>query len=595
MLGRREFLTAAGALLGAAPSFHPRSERLTPKTQPQNTGELAKMSSSPQPRGVTRYTVRVPDTLDLAERAGLAINALTRLNEPRAEYAVYFYVHLGRNPPVMTRPIPLYGKFMEGLALMRRITGSDQNAHVDRHWREAFLRLLETTQPVLQGPEGGRQLAWLAFNARFERDERWRQVGEAAVKRMAETAAYRENYAYLPHPAGTEFPTGWEATGLGWTLQGLSQFALATGSPAARELGGKLARYLKDHAQVFDRRGHFLARHPSAKGPALHFHHNANALLGLLEYALAGGDPEYAAFARQGYEYVRSLSEPLIGFAPEYIEDWPDDRPIIDCEGCCVADIIELALGLSRAGQGDYWDDVDRYVRNQFAEMQMRQSDWIERTTAGRPLTPVQPGECADHVPERCVGAFAGWALANDFYGGYHPGIQNCCTGNGARALYFVWEQMLHVEHQSATVHLLLNRASEWLDIDSYLPYTGRVDFHIKRACELRFRLPEWVKPAEAACAVNGVSRPLAFDGRYAQAGPLRPGDRLTATFPIGERTEKRRIGGRGYQLLVRGNDVISIDPAGERCPFYQRAKYRGDVQWIDRQRFVSAAGLSPG
>ncbi|MGD2178663.1 MAG: right-handed parallel beta-helix repeat-containing protein, partial [Anaerolineae bacterium] len=269
-----------------------------------------------------RYEALVPDTLDFQDRAELAINALTRCTNPEADYAVYFYADLHRNPPVMYKQEPLMGKFMEGLAMMRMISGSQLNVHVDQRWRELFLRWPTESKPVLSGPDGGRQLAWMAINDQLENDPCWREFAEQALESISEAVVHEDDYCYFPDGQGA-MPTGWEATYQGWTLQGVTQLYLATGSDTARQLAAELARYLKDHAQVFDGDGHFLARHPSGMGPALHFHHNGNALVGISEYARATGDEEFAAFAKMGYEWARSLGSPLVGFFPEYIDDWP--------------------------------------------------------------------------------------------------------------------------------------------------------------------------------------------------------------------------------------------------------------------------------
>ncbi|MGD8998258.1 MAG: glycoside hydrolase family 127 protein, partial [Anaerolineae bacterium] len=535
-----------------------------------------------------RYEALVPDTIDLQERAELAINALTRCTNPEADYAVYFYADLHRNPPVMYKQEPLMGKFMEGLAMMRMISGSQLNVHVDQRWRELFLRWLTESKPVLSGPEGGRQMAWMAINDQLENDPCWRELAERALESFSEAVVHEDDYCYFPDGHGA-MPTGWEATYQGWTLQGVTQLYLATRSDAARQLAAELARYLKDHAQVFDGDGHFLARHPSGMGPALHFHHNGNALVGISEYALATGDEEFAAFANMGYEWARSLGSPLVGFFPEYIDDWPDDRSIIDCETCCVVDMILLALTLSEAGQGDYWDDVDRYVRNQFAENQLRDGEWIDQMAATLPPTPVGPDETADRVSERVVGSFAGWATANDFYG-CGEGIMQCCTGNGARALYYVWERMIEFNGGTLSINLLLNRASPWADVDSHIPYEGRVDVRMKQTCDLEIRIPEWVAPEETSCVVDETPIELAFRGRYAQVGRVEGGSLVTLTFPISERTVETTIGDIPYTLIIKGNDVVSIDPPGKWCPLYQRAHYReNQARWVERERFVLA------
>ncbi len=72
--------------------------------------------------------------------------------------------------------------------------------------------------------------------------------------------------------------------------------------------------------------------------------------------------------------------------------------------------------------------------------------------------------------------------------------------------------------------------------------------------------------------------------------GAVRPGDNVVVTFPISERTVKEKIGAGTYTLVMRGNTVVSIDPAGKDVPLYQdREKYRtGEVAWRSVRRFVS-------
>jgi hypothetical protein len=433
-----------------------------------------------------------------------------------------------------------------------------------------------------------RLLCWAANNSQQEKSVCWQELAEEAIGRLSRILTHEKDFCYLTNNIG-EMNTGWEATQEGWTLQGVTSVYSITGSSSARRLAEELARYLKDHAQIFDANGNFLARHESDMGPALHFHHNGNAMAALSEYALATRDPEFAAFVQKGYEYGRSVGWPLVGFFPEYIEDWPDPRPYIDCETCCTVDMIMMAINLSKLGQGDYWDDVDRYVRNQFTEMQMKSGDWIDQIAEKYPDTPVGPGEDGDRVSERVVGSFSGWASANDYSVSEEANIiSGCCTGNGARALFYVWENMLEFDNGLLSIHLLLNRASPWADVNSYVPYEGRVDVRMKAACNVEIRIPEWVKPEEVSCFVNDIPREPVFRGRYAQVSP-ESGNTVTMVFPTSERTVKATIGGVSYTLIIKGNDVVSIDPPGTWHPFYQRAHYRGEVRWLKRERFVPA------
>ena len=112
----------------------------------------------------------------------------------------------------------------------------------------------------------------------------------------------------------------------------------------------------------------------------------------------------------------------------------------------------------------------------------------------------------------------------------------------------------------------------------------------MKTACNLELRIPEWVKPNDVSGLVNGTQRELTVQGRYALIGYVKSGDLVTITFPIFERTVNTTIGNIPYTLIIKGNDVVSINPPGKWYPFYQREKYRENhVYWVNRERFVPA------
>jgi DUF1680 family protein len=174
----------------------------------------------------------------------------------------------------------------------------------------------------------------------------------------------------------------------------------------------------------------------------------------------------------------------------------------------------------------------------------------------------------------------------------------HCCTGNGARALYYAWERILDHRDGRLRVNLLLNRASPWADVDSHVPYEGRVDVKVKLPVDLSIRIPEWVKPGEATLRVApagapvdaGAARQPGWDGRYARFGAVRPGETAALSFPIAERIERNvPIADRHYTLAIRGNTVVAIDPPGTLCPLYQRGHYReARTRWRRTRRFVS-------
>jgi DUF1680 family protein len=260
-----------------------------------------------------------------------------------------------------------------------------------------------------------------------------------------------------------------------------------------------------------------------------------------------------------------------------------------------LADMVTLAVKLSSGGIGDYWDDVDRWVRNQFAEQQLTSTDWVYRMAERQPRKPVESNETADRVAERNLGAFAGWAAPNDFtrrYLGYEATFMHCCMGNGTRAMYYTWEHILEHEGDELRVNLLLNRASTWADIYSHLPYQGRVEIKLKEPCrDLAIRVPEWVESGSASVKATrgGAPVPLTWEGRYVRSGPVNRGERMVLSFPIVTQTVKQMIAGTVYTLEIKGNTVVSISPAGENGPLYRREYMRADVTpTVKVKRFVA-------
>ena len=599
-----------------------------------------------------RYQATVPDTLDIQERAALAVNGLTGPTDPDKDHLLYFRVNFSANPPVMShgRSDICQSKFMEALPLMRIASGSDLNAQVDEVWMSAALRMIGQdglvywpSLPWAKKPDWAEpspdadHYAVPAFNGRtisamtlyMLRDPNgpWQSEIEKVVQALTRLAVHKEDYAYFPQgafvPGGprpwkAEVPIGIWSSLPGWTTQGLAHFYRATGYEPALDLAARLSRYIRYHGLYYGPNGEFLpnyaqpdaANHPKEAdaqpfdpGPSpiknfIHFQHHMVPLLGILDYALAAGDNDTAEFVRASFEWAKGKGDLTVGYFPENI----DNIEYETAETCEVAGMIGLALKLSQAGLGDYWDDAGRWIRNQFAENQLRRADWVYRMQGGGlvfprrqvPLSQInEVTETADRVPERNIGAFAGWPSANDFFTGQGIGIMHCCTGNGTRALYYVWEHILTYSDGELKVNLLLNRPSKWADVHSYIPYEGHVDVLVKQACTLKVRIPEWVEPSETTCRVSGQQRALSWEGRYGVVGPVPSGGLVQVMFPISERVKQVDIEKQRYTLVIKGNEVVSIDPPGRFCPFYQRDHYRENtVRWKEVTRFISEENI---
>jgi hypothetical protein len=111
-----------------------------------------------------RYTDRVPDTLDLAERARLSLNALTRPVDPQRDYSLYFVAAWNQNPPVLRHEAggdDCPGKFIGPQVLNRGRTRSCcwplDSSRGPRLWRRPTDTSImwRTIAAASTGPAGG--------------------------------------------------------------------------------------------------------------------------------------------------------------------------------------------------------------------------------------------------------------------------------------------------------------------------------------------------------------------------------------------------------------------------------------------------------
>ncbi len=87
------------------------------------------------------YDALVPATLDLAERARLAIHGVTSMTNPNIDYEMYFGVSHMSQPPAMNHSasdMHCQGKFSEVLPLLRMMCGSLQNMNVETAWTKVL-------------------------------------------------------------------------------------------------------------------------------------------------------------------------------------------------------------------------------------------------------------------------------------------------------------------------------------------------------------------------------------------------------------------------------------------------------------------------
>ena len=383
-------ILAAAVTLAAAPPEEAKSQEIG-----YISPEIPKVTF-PELKGEWQEGL-VPDTLDLAERARLSINALTESADPEAGYEIWWHVLLNRKPPVLVHDfhdLNVQYKFQEALPLLRYVSGSDQNLEVDQAWPENLLRMqgedgliympfegrpwagfhadwleqkgLKETQLASTVAQGG----WLGNFALYyllSGDEFWKERLQKLVDGVARLMIYKDDYCYFPLMAvnpDTEVPRDREvvdpdctreASGAaaGWIIQGLSQAYLAIGYQPALDLARKLAIYMTRHSGCYDSEGRFRG--------VPHTHLHTRPISGLLEFAMASQDQDFIEYSKNSYEYARDSSgSATVGFFPstpgagaQYSAKTVQQVARYGVEGCTIADMAALAIKLRpRRGRG---------------------------------------------------------------------------------------------------------------------------------------------------------------------------------------------------------------------------------------------------
>ncbi len=608
-----------------------------------DTGRIVRM---PNVDG-ERYEVRVPDTLDLADRARIAINGLTETLDREHNHEQYFLVRYTADPPFMMHfcigDTGCTPKYAESLPMMRVMSGSDQNLNIEATFMSDLVDLLgedglywvprvdrEKTPWRVRGNypiayedmssvfgDARMMLAMLAWYER-DRDPAWKDRINAMVRGLNKIAIHRDDYAFYPEgKVGMEFAylkeSGWtyaeepksehegaEGTVMGYQgaqIRALCRWHIMTGNELALELAGKITNFVTQPQfwGTLDAQSKWIEgnEHGYFSG---HFHGHNIAMRGILEYAHITNSQRLKMFVRDGYERARCWGIARLG--------------IFGCgvwgaynEGCSTADMVALAIKLSDYGVGDYWDDVDQFVRNNLVEQQLLDADLLKNVSRAsiehpeaykdypqEPMgTPWHPAMwkhhmdatapqplITDNVIDRSLGLFAGFSLPTTLP---YPVVCGCCAGNCTQALYYSWESIVRFNDGVARVNLLLNRASPWLDVNSWLPYEGKVEILNKKAERMFVRIPRWVDKDLLEVKVNYDSRQTTFVGNYLFVGGLGANDVVIVRFPMVEETAQyTHQFDKTYTCHFKGNTLIDISPRDDNptgYPIYLRDHYK--------------------
>lgn len=584
-----------------------------------------------------RYAAEIPDTEELSDYANRALIAMTGLVSAKEEYITPQLLYISRNPPIMELRegvITVIGaKWAEELPLMRVMTGNNNNHEIDGKIIGTIVRYTGIDGLCYQPVEGrrwaywdelnrvvgkpfsdifgeGRQLRMLAVWYQHDRNPLWKRMADKKAQRLLDLSVrdgdililrsgrgyspwYREsgsNSMIAVGDAGQVFKTmtGVAAAHMvGWTPHAAATWHAIDKDPIIWELGGGLSRYLYREGKIFDGGP---GQTPNDMAGYL-----SHAMVSLAPYALEAGDRDM----------LKTINN---AFKPLWDAEDLGNTGIVNVPTLCSFDMLHLGMVLSQAGYGDYWDAADRRIRNNVLPCQVREEDipplkaqkfvgikdpafqWdklIPLVFEKRSPTYTQGLWEVEGGPDKAVGCM----LITPFGVGDTTGD---CTANTWRLLHGIWDSILEKNDATLKINLHFNRASPWADIDSYIPYEGKVAVKMKvLKKQVLIRIPQWTDWDKVTCHINDKPRAFAWSNTwngYIQLKEVGKDDVITVAFPMKQWTESGTYGkdNKAYKVTLKGNTVIKAEGLdGYRVKYNE--KYAADHASMRKiERFVS-------
>jgi len=377
--------------------------------------------------------------------------------------------------------------------------------------------------------------------------------------------------------------SGWVNMRAGLVLEPIVMYAEFTGDPEILDIAIRFANCTLGGHEGDAVPENQRAKYKFGKNGSFtwHSHTRTAALVGIAKlgrYLAHKGRREeakkYLAAARRGYDWTiaeKGGGGSRMGWVPE-----GPRGPA--AETCCGADAIELAEVLASCCEigPEYYDwaelhgDVEAMVVNIIAFSQIEFTAPFERILRETYLLYTPDCEAELDTARRFNGTWPSSLVPNDFSDGHKIMLGGCCQYAGVRALYTGWHDVMNWSKGILRINYLLNRSSEYAQINTCQPVEGKSRITILKQSKVLLRIPEYIGgPSQMVVKVNGEKLESLGErdvtGHYIALGRLNPGDRIEVGIPLTEKVTEWR----GATIHWRGNYVMTMDPAGLIIPLF--------------------------
>lgn len=411
-------------------------------------------------------------------------------------------------------------------------------------------------------------------------DERSKETARKIMVRLQKLAIYTSPdtcYFQAGQGAakldGTPVPNGWNRMPAP-IVEPLVNYYLACGDPEALEFAKAYAEGIMTGAQPDG-----IKIKPDGDIGNGHSHTTMHAIWGIAHLGVVTGEERYTAFAKRSWDFMLSRGTGA-GWFPALPGGHPTD------ETCLTSDMMSNAAMIARGGHPEYFDYVERYLRNRISPSQFVVTPEFEaeykmvNSQAGEEK--IRQGLEDVRKLQGAIRSYCGLSdLENSILKGTYHILAGCCAPEGLRAIYTTWSHVIDRYPDSKLgpagvyVNMSFNRDSQWGRVVSFMPTTGRLTVKAKVQDTFFLRPPHWAPRDQVRTFVGTQAVPVQWSGDYARFPEVKIGDELTIVYPLLHFLHEAEGTWKNYAPSVNltyewlGNMVVGVDPPAEKTPIF--------------------------
>lgn len=554
-----------------------------------------------------------PDSLNIPERAEKCLDHMIENCDEKFNYVPYVGATLGEDPPHFAHhrldwtevlPYSVYGT-----VIARNIVGSRKGEDIQLAQRRLFLSGFNEMDGLIHAPKSPwnnsyPMCIWEQARAMYAFIYWFQDSGEEELLKYMDGIV--DGLYGISYQEGNKrvFPVKFIQTcgmgpyGIGALIDPFTKYYDTTGNTKALQMASGVAQFMLDPGNgYFNENGKF-------KG---FFRSVAAVVNSISKIASLTGEPVLLRKAKAIHDYA-------ISFCTAY-GSTPCREP-----ACSNMELNMSALSLIRAGHEEYWDQIDRFARNQTSEAQfLDMGEWVrEKALKGRRLDKdkwvtefypddlhILPYDDYNDIVRRSIGGFM-WTTADEHL--FNPAsLMLCCSAHAMRTYEIIWENALKESVGKVSVNLHFNVENDIGEVISYEPYVGKTSVILKKDADLKVRIPEYACGSEVKGTCEGMPVEIGIKGRHAFFGNVEKGKEYSLEYSLNKRTTEEKQYDMGfftyenvqkvgdYEVKWRGNTVIGVLPESkEEKRIYKRKHLdSGEVPYKEVSYFISGKGIN--